>query len=253
MGKEKSQETAGLRADARRNRDLIVAAARRLLLEQGADVPMEEVARRAGVGIGTLYRRFPDRDALLHAVGEESLRRLLDLAETAWREEPDAWHALRRFLRTSGELRLGALPAKLEPHLFQRLRTGRDLHELRQRVIALVLRMTERAQADGALRADIGPGDIALLMTLNVYTPPGAPDEQAMARVMEIMLDGLRAGPAAPAPPLPGAPFTGDDLRRHTAVAPTAEPTAEPAAEPDPSPESEHHRGPSGGNIDCPP
>lgn len=205
----------GLRADARRNRDLIVAAAQELFLEQGVDVPLEEVARRAGVGVGTLYRRFPDRDALLRAVGEESLRRLVDLAETSWREEPDAWHALCRFLRGSVALRLGVLPAKLEPHLHQRLRVGPDLHEMRQRVIAAVLRMIERAQADGALRADIGPGDVALLMTLNVYTPPGMHNEQAMGRVVEIMLDGLRADAESP---LPGTPLDEDDLRHYTAV-----------------------------------
>ncbi|WP_185949595.1 TetR/AcrR family transcriptional regulator [Microbispora sp. KK1-11] len=205
----------GLRADARRNRDLIVSAAQELFLEQGVDVPLEEVARRAGVGVGTLYRRFPDRDALLRAVGEESLRRLVDLAETAWREEPDAWHALCRFLRGSVALRLGVLPAKLEPHLHQRMRVGQDLHEMRQRVIAAVLRMIERAQADGVLRADVGPGDIALLMTLNVYTPPGMHNEQAMGRVVEIMLDGLRAGAESP---LPGTPLDGDDLRRYTDV-----------------------------------
>ncbi|GIH46855.1 transcriptional regulator, TetR family [Microbispora rosea] len=205
----------GLRADARRNRDLIVAAAQELFLEQGVDVPLEEVARRAGVGVGTLYRRFPDREALLRAVGEESLRRLVDLAETSWQEEPDAWHALCRFLRGSVAMRLGVLPAKLQPHLHQRLRTGPDLHEMRQLVIATVLRMVEQAQADGALRADIGPGDVALLMTLNVYTPPGTHNEQAMERVVEIMLDGLRADAGSP---LPGASLDEDDLRGYIAV-----------------------------------
>ncbi|WP_084464108.1 TetR/AcrR family transcriptional regulator [Microtetraspora fusca] len=212
---EKPQGTAGLRADARRNRDLIVAAAQNLFLEQGVDVPLEEVARRAGVGIGTLYRRFPDRDALLGAVCEEGLRRMAELAETAWREEPDAWHALCRFLRDSIELRVGVLSAKIEPHLHQRLRAGRELHEIRQRVIALVVRMTEQAQASGALRHDIGPGDVALLLTLHVYTPPSMPDEPAMARVVEIMLNGLRAVPGSS---LPGVALDRDDLRRYTAV-----------------------------------
>ncbi|WP_182877072.1 TetR/AcrR family transcriptional regulator [Microbispora sp. H10670] len=205
----------GLRADARRNRDLIVAAARELFLEQNVDVPLEEVARRAGVGVGTLYRRFPDRDALLRAVGEESLRRLADLVETAGREEPDAWHALRRFLRGAVALRLGVLAAKLDPLLHQRLRVGADLREIRQGVAAAVLRLTERAQADGALRPDIGPGDIALLMTLHVYTPPAVLGEEAMARMVEIMLDGLRADRRSP---LPGAPLDADALRRYTTV-----------------------------------
>ncbi|WP_182899299.1 TetR/AcrR family transcriptional regulator [Microbispora sp. H10830] len=205
----------GLRADARRNRDLIVAAAQELFLEQGVDVPLEEVARRAGVGVGTLYRRFPDRDALLRAVGEETLRRLAGLAETARREEPDAWHALCRFLRGAVALRVGVLAAKLDPHLHQRIRAGADLHEIRQRVIAAVLAMIEQARADGVLRADVGPGDFALLMTLNVYTPPGMHDEQAMGRVVEIVLAGLRADAESP---LPGAPLGEDDLRRYTAV-----------------------------------
>ncbi len=82
-------------------------------------------------------------------------------------------------------------------------------------MIVAVLRMIERAQADGVLRADVGPGDIALLMTLNVYTPPGMHNEQAMGRVVEIMLDGLRAEAQSP---LPGTPFDEDDLRRYTAV-----------------------------------
>ncbi|KAA9380482.1 TetR/AcrR family transcriptional regulator [Microbispora cellulosiformans] len=203
----------GLRADARRNRDLIVTAARELFLEQNVDVPLEEVARRAGVGVGTLYRRFPDRDALLRAVGEESLRRLADLVETAGREEPDAWHALCRFLRGAVALRLGVLAAKLDPLLHQRLRVGADLREIRQGVVAAVLRLTERAQADGALRPDIGPGDIALLMTLHVYTPPAVPGEEALARMVEIMLDGLRADRGSP---LPGAALDADALRRYT-------------------------------------
>jgi AcrR family transcriptional regulator len=212
-----AEKETGLRADARRNRDLIVAAAQKLFLEQGVDVALEEVAREAGVGIGTLYRRFPDRDALLHAVGDHTLRRLADLAETAWREEPDAWHALCRFLRSCQEVRLGELSSKLDPFVHRSLRAGQDLHELRQRTVALVLRMTEQAQADGDLRADIGPGDIAVLMTLHVYTPRGLPSGEPTARVMEIVLDGLRAGQG---PALPGALLTGDDLARYTSPDP---------------------------------
>ncbi|WP_147944019.1 TetR/AcrR family transcriptional regulator [Microbispora hainanensis] len=205
----------GLRADARRNRDLIIAAAQELFLEEGIDVPLEEVARRAGVGVGTLYRRFPDRDALLRAVGEKNLRRLVDLVETSWREEPDAWHALCRFLRGSVALRIGVLAAKLQPHLHQQLRTGPGLNAMRQQVIAGVLRMVEQAQADGALRADIGPVDVALLMTLNVYTPPGMHSEQAMERVVEIMLNGLRADAGSP---LPGTRLGEDELSHYIAV-----------------------------------
>ncbi|MFI0420048.1 TetR/AcrR family transcriptional regulator [Spongiactinospora sp. 9N601] len=209
--------TPRLRADARRNRDLIVTAAQRLFLEQGIDVPLDEVARRAGVGIGTLYRRFPDRDALLRAVAEDTLRRLADLVETARREEPDAWHALCRFLRSCAELRLGELAARLDPRLQREMRTGQDLDEIRQRVIAAVLELTARAQADGTLRADAGPLDIAMVMTLHVYAPANVSGDQAVRRMVEIMLDGLRAGGGTA---LPGAPSTDADLRRYTAVEP---------------------------------
>jgi AcrR family transcriptional regulator len=215
VAKADRPEGADLRADARRNRDLIVAAAQKLFTEEGIDVPLEEVARRAGVGVGTLYRRFPDRDALLRAVSETSLRRLADLVLTARQEEPDAWHALRRFLLSCTELRIGELSAKLDPHLHQRIRGGEEMQEIRQKVIDTVLELTARAQADGAMRCDIGPGDIALLMTMHVYSPPSMPGDKAILRVMEIVLDGLRAGAESP---LTGPPLDGDDLRRYTAA-----------------------------------
>ncbi|MEW9548319.1 TetR/AcrR family transcriptional regulator [Nonomuraea sp. NPDC050783] len=224
---EKKQE---LRADARRNRDLILTAAHELFLEQGLDVALEEVARRAGVGIGTLYRRFPDREALLRGVSEAGLRRMADLVETARREEPDAWHALCRFLRSCTELRLGELSAKLDPVLHQRIRGGEEQQAVRERVASGLLALIGQAQADGALRPDVGPVDLALIMTLHVYAPPGLPGGQGMPRVIEIVLDGLRAdraggadgagraGRADRAAALPGSRSTPDDLRRYTAV-----------------------------------
>src|SRR5881227_3330880 len=83
-----------LRADARRNRDQILAAARSIFAAQGPEVPMEEIARAAGVGVGTLYRRFPDRDALIRAVAVENFERVLTDARAAAKEEPSAWLAL---------------------------------------------------------------------------------------------------------------------------------------------------------------
>ncbi|HEU4946588.1 MAG TPA: helix-turn-helix domain-containing protein [Kribbella sp.] len=184
---------SGLRADARRNRDQLVAAALKLFLDEGIDVPLEEVARVAGVGIGTLYRRFPDRDALIRATAYEALRQLAELAEAAWREEPDAWHALARFLRSCAELRLGALQAAVEPRLHAAIRTAPELRDVRQVVVDLVAKMTMAAQEEGALRRDVGPADVGLLMSLQVYAPPDLPRDQAMSRVVDIMLAGLRA------------------------------------------------------------
>ena len=84
-GKKLSDEPA-LRADAQKNRELILSAAEELFLKKGAGVPLEEVAKRAGVGIGTLYRRFPTREALLAATSNE---RFLSLAETSRARGPD--------------------------------------------------------------------------------------------------------------------------------------------------------------------
>src|SRR4051812_45368611 len=80
-----------LRADARRNRDQIVAAARTIFVAQGPNAPMEEIARSAGVGVGTLYRRFPDRKTLIREVAQDSFARALAEARASIEEEPTAW------------------------------------------------------------------------------------------------------------------------------------------------------------------
>lgn len=185
----------GLRADARRNRDQIVAAALELFQQEGIDVPMEEVARRAGVGVGTLYRRFPDRDSLIRAAAQASLHALSDLAHTAVREEPGAWPALCRFLRGCAELQLGALSSALEPRLHEEIEVDPELFEPRQEIVDLVAQMTAQAQAEGMLRPDVSVAEVALLMTVQIYTPTHVPRPEAMQRTVEIMLDGLRATP----------------------------------------------------------
>lgn len=184
----------GLRADAQRNRDQIVAAAQIHFRESGFDVPMEEIARGAGVGVGTLYRRFPDRDSLIWATAQAVLRDLADMAETAWREEPDAWAALCRFLRGCAERRLGALASAIEPRLHASIQSDPELRSSRQTVSDLVERMTAAAKADGAMRPDVSPAEVGLLMTVRIYTPSDMSDDQAMRRVVDIVLDGLRTG-----------------------------------------------------------
>src|SRR5207249_7909435 len=87
-----------LRADARQNRERILAAARDVFVELGAGAPLEEISRRAGTGIATLYRRFPDRLALMRAVVLDSLARTEEEARLAAEEEPDAFHALARYM-----------------------------------------------------------------------------------------------------------------------------------------------------------
>src|SRR2546425_11354594 len=99
---------ARMRADARRNRHQLLIAARDVFAERGAGAPLEEIARRAGVGIATLYRRFPERESLMRAVVLDALDRVAQEAEHALAEEPDAFEALARYMHRALELRIAA-------------------------------------------------------------------------------------------------------------------------------------------------
>ncbi|GAA3047999.1 TetR/AcrR family transcriptional regulator [Pseudonocardia yunnanensis] len=205
-------EVTGLRADARRNRDQIVAAAKQWFAVQGPDVPMEEIARAAGVGVGTLYRRFPDREALIRAVVRESLTMSVAEARAALAEEPTAWQALVRVLRQSRELRLvvrlttAAQPAK---NVFK---DDEESSELRRAMIEVLDNVVHAAQAEGTVRTDIDTGDVSMLFTLLVRSVP-LPDEEtaelARERCTALVLDGLRANTGTP---LPGRPLTAADV-----------------------------------------
>jgi AcrR family transcriptional regulator len=181
-----------LRADARGNRDQILAAAQIVFRERGIDVPMKEIADRAGVGVGTLYRHFPDRTALITATGYAYLLGLAEMVELAQREETGAWPTLCRLLRECAELRLGALASALEPMLHDELQRDPQLTAVRARVGKHVVAITAQAQADGDLRGSVGPRDIAHLMTVQIYVLPEESYANAAERVMEIVLDGLR-------------------------------------------------------------
>ena len=100
-----------LRSDAKRNREQLIAAAARTFVAGGPDVPMEEIARAAGVGVGTLYRRFADRESLMVAVAQTSLDTLLGRVRAAAAEEPRAWDALVRSMSFEGK---GALLTRME-------------------------------------------------------------------------------------------------------------------------------------------
>src|SRR5437588_9177263 len=113
-GRNSSASEGQLRADARRNRDQVLAAARDVFVEQGPDAALDEVARRAGVGIATLYRRFPAREALMRAVALDVLARTAAAAQQAEAEEPDAFEALARYMHRALDLRISAvMPALL--------------------------------------------------------------------------------------------------------------------------------------------
>ncbi|MFB9903999.1 TetR/AcrR family transcriptional regulator [Allokutzneria oryzae] len=201
-----------MRADARRNRDQILAAAHALFVAHGLNTPMEEIAKAASVGVGTLYRRFPDREALIHAVAEDTVRRLRDAGRDAWENAPDGWTAFTGYVRRTAEARLCVLQSAADPRLREAIDGDPELSAARLEVIELFDRMVERAQAEGSMRADVGAGDVNLLLSMLIRVPPEVPGDLAEAtsgRFLELMLDGLRAASDSP---LPGRALATADL-----------------------------------------
>ncbi|WP_433167161.1 TetR/AcrR family transcriptional regulator [Kribbella sp. CA-247076] len=184
-----------LRADARRNRELIVGAARELIAERGADVPMEDVARRAKVGVATVYRRFPDRAALIRAVAMDSFGRVVDIARSAEDDEAGAWIALSRFVRqAAGELRLSTLLSLWFSATWAELRDDPENQRLRGVLLKILDRLVHQAKADGDLRADVETDDITSMLALLLRPIPGRqPDPGTPDRYLTILLDGLQA------------------------------------------------------------
>jgi AcrR family transcriptional regulator len=192
-----------LRRDARENRDRILEAARACFAAQGIDVPVEEIAQRAGVGMGTLYRRFPTKADLVEAVIEESLDAFVIAADESL-AEPDPWTGFSRFVERVVELHAEnrALREVLAGTEHRRVRD-----QVRRRVRPRVRLLVERAQADGSLRADFAPEDMPLVFmsTGRVLEAAHAVAPDLWRRLLGLLLDGLRAEAATP---LPRGPLT---------------------------------------------
>ncbi|MFI9587867.1 TetR/AcrR family transcriptional regulator [Streptomyces sp. NPDC052236] len=203
------------RADALRNRERIVAAAREMFVEHGAEVPFDEIARRAGVGNATLYRHFPERSALIYEVILLVLSRTTERAHEAAAEEADAFAALRRFVHAAADERVGALCGLLSGSI------GRDHPELeltaeRARLDEAVQALFTRAQDEGRLRHDIAIGDLVIGLSQLTRPLPGTACmnlDRFVHRHLELFLDGLEA-PARST--LPGSAVTMEDLRATT-------------------------------------
>lgn len=145
------------RADALRNRERIVTAAREMFVEYGPDVPLDEIARRAGVGNATLYRNFPDRDALVREVVCSVMGRTAEAAAGALAETGDAFAALEHFVHTAADERISALCPMISSTFDQH---HPDLEAAGQRVEQLIGEVMDRARTAGQLRPDVGTGDL---------------------------------------------------------------------------------------------
>jgi AcrR family transcriptional regulator len=186
-----------LRADARRNRDRIVAAAKTWFATHGPEAPAEEIARSAGVAPGTLYRHFADREALIRAVAVNNFENAFAEANAAVTEEASAWDALVRILRQSQELRLSFRLLTAYPHVHALLKKERDVDQSRQHMVDLLDRVVRRAQAEGTLRTDVGTGDVAVMFALLAHPLSIEWTESAQMaseRCMALLLESLRAG-----------------------------------------------------------
>jgi AcrR family transcriptional regulator len=196
-----------LRRDAQRNRDAIVAAARRVFCDHGLEAPLEEIARRAGVGIATLYRRFPSRVELLDAVLTDNLQAHVEAAEQALAMD-HPWEGFSFYLEQT--CRLQAADRGLNDVMGMRFPRATAVEAAKSRLYELVGQVVDRAQQSGQLRADLTPEDLAFLTWGNSRILPavraaGAPE--AWRRYLGLLLDGFRADRASPLPQPPLSPW----------------------------------------------
>ncbi|MFE7839843.1 TetR/AcrR family transcriptional regulator [Streptomyces sp. NPDC057474] len=235
-----------LRVDAQRNLEHVLRAAREVFGELGYGAPMEDVARRARVGVGTVYRRFPSKDVLVRRIAEEETSRLTEQARVALGQEEDPWQALSRFLRTSVASGAGRL---LPPQVLrvgvaedgsggiggigvdetrvpqQRVQPTAELRLVSadsgagsagaagaigagagggpvddagaSSLLEVVGQLVERARAAGTLRQDVTVADVLLVIATGAPALPDAAQQAAAsARLLDILLEGLRSRPA---------------------------------------------------------
>ena len=179
-----------LRADAARNRERILVAAGEVFAERGLDATLDDIAHHAGLGVGTVYRRFPGKEELIEALFEQAVHEVVALAEEAAAME-DSWEGLVWFLERATEMRekdLGLRDVVLHSgYGSERVALARNS------IVPAVTRLVERAQQDGHLRADFVPTDVPIielmLSAVSEYTSAVAPD--LWRRYLSIVLDGL--------------------------------------------------------------
>ncbi len=180
-----------MRADARRNVERLIAVAREAIAERGADASLDDIARRAGVGPGTLYRHFPTRGALIEAVYRDGVATLCDTGDRLGETEPpeDAlidW--LRAFVAFVAQKR--ALAGALMDSMDNRDRVFRECHGM---IEATGSSLLARAKATGAIREDIDLNDLVRLASALARAGEGTPDGAAVSdRLLRLALEGLR-------------------------------------------------------------
>ncbi|MFF3371929.1 TetR/AcrR family transcriptional regulator [Streptomyces sp. NPDC002680] len=214
---------SGLRADAERNRQLILAAARELFASEGVGVSMRQIALRAGVGEPTLRRRFPSKGALLAETFQDRATAYADLAEQAL-DDPDPWHGFVTFVEQVAGMQLAdrGFTEVLTMSFPESIRFAKE----RRRAYAAFQQVIARAQAAGRLREDFVPEDLIMLLLAHagVVAGGGGQAGRFSARLIAYLVHAVKATEEVePLPPAPTAAETYGELRRLSRAAGSAQ------------------------------
>jgi AcrR family transcriptional regulator len=195
MGDTYAGKPRGRQREADRNDARLFQAAREVFAERGWDAPVSEIARRAGIGMGSLYRRYPSKESLAQRMRIVAMEHLITQARTALAEEPDPWSAFARFLRDVLSAQHPGSP--LLPLVGGRLPATDDVVKAADRLRAALDDLVGGAHRAGVLRADFTSADIPLLLEhLSARIPVAAERASALhLRYLDLVLAGLRAAP----------------------------------------------------------
>jgi AcrR family transcriptional regulator len=184
-----------LRADAARNRAAIVEAARVVFAEQGVDAPLDEIAKRAGTGNATLYRRFPTRGDLIAAVFAERMAEHLEAVRSGL-ADADPWDGFASYVTAVTAMQ--ARDRGIADLVTMDVSSAPDIERLRTEAFQGLVQLVHRGRAAGALRADFTTEDVVVLLMANAGLVERAAGTSgaASARLVHLLLDGCRAGAA---------------------------------------------------------
>ncbi|MFC7382434.1 TetR/AcrR family transcriptional regulator [Sphaerisporangium rhizosphaerae] len=213
-GDGSGEVAAGLRADALQNRNRIVEVARELFAARGLDVPMAAIARRAGVGVATLYRRFPTKESLVTEVFTDQFAACVAVVDQALADE-DAWRGFCACVEKVCAMQ--AVDRGFSAAFITAFPNALDVDHEHGRALRGFAELTRRAQRDGRLRADFVPEDLTLLLMANggIVAESRQAALAASRRLVAYLLDALRADGAGRAGPLPPpAPLRLHDVLR---------------------------------------
>ncbi len=206
----KPETARPLRADAERNRRRILEAAAELFAERGLQVSLDDVAARAGVGVGTVYRRFADRDALVDAVFQSRVEELLAIRDQA-RANEDAWEGLKQLIEQAAEFH--GRNRALKELMFSDPGKREWVEPVRDAMRAATEELIERAQKEGKLRDDFAAFDLplAILALAAAIEFTEGTDEQSWRRLLTMFFDGMAQSRSAPSE-LDAEPLTADEV-----------------------------------------